>query len=297
MAETIEATVNVHTELITATVVSGSETITAIVNADPRGPVGGGGGSADLPIASQDVVVDAVVVSGFAVQTDYNGVYVRAENDGSGRGRYTNGQGAWLTHSQTVDDVDVWGFGTRLWVYPIAYAPSTSIYPWEAPSTAWLANTEDKDGDGPPTVTRATMIEWESASVRFSAGKLAPTTRNATAGELVTGSDTRLTNARTPTAHAASHATGGADEITPAAIGAATAAQGALAATAQQPYLCRSDHDGTYLYIGTAAVGTAESAAAWTIKRQLFSGTSTITTTTATGVAWTDRLEPTTTYT
>lgn len=60
---------------------------------------------------------------------------------------------------------------------------------------------------------------------------------------------------------------------------------------------CRSDHDGTYLYIGRAPQGSSESANVWTIKRQLFSGTSTITTTTATGVAWTDRLEPTTTYT
>ena len=41
--------------------------------------------------------------------------------------------------------------------------------------------------------------------------------------------DPRLTDARTPTAHAASHHTGGTDPITPANIGAATAAQGTLA--------------------------------------------------------------------
>lgn len=47
--------------------------------------------------------------------------------------------------------------------------------------------------------------------------------------------DARLSDARTPTVHAASHAVGGTDPVTVAAIGAATAAEGALAATAVQP--------------------------------------------------------------
>lgn len=41
-------------------------------------------------------------------------------------------------------------------------------------------------------------------------------------GTFCAGDDSRLSNARTPTAHAASHASGGADAITPVSIGAAT---------------------------------------------------------------------------
>lgn len=52
---------------------------------------------------------------------------------------------------------------------------------------------------------------------------------------LIDTADSRLSDARTPTAHAASHATGGGDALTPANIGAATAAQGTLADSAQQP--------------------------------------------------------------
>jgi hypothetical protein len=56
-----------------------------------------------------------------------------------------------------------------------------------------------------------------------------------------------------PDTHATSHATGGADALTPAQIGAATAAQGSLAATALQPGWTGS---GNLTTIGTLASGT-----------------------------------------
>ena len=47
--------------------------------------------------------------------------------------------------------------------------------------------------------------------------------------------DVRLSDARTPTDHAVSHGSAGSDPVRPAAIGAATSAQGSLADTAVQP--------------------------------------------------------------
>lgn len=52
---------------------------------------------------------------------------------------------------------------------------------------------------------------------------------------LINTNDSRLSDSRTPLSHAASHSSGGGDPITPASIGAATSAQGALADTAVQP--------------------------------------------------------------
>ncbi len=91
--------------------------------------------------------------------------------------------------------------------------------------TAWSAFDAVVNGQVLPTVNGLGTASTHDVS----------TGGDAAADEVVLGSDSRLDDARTPTAHAATHAAGGSDPITPASIGAATSAQGALADTAVQP--------------------------------------------------------------
>lgn len=65
------------------------------------------------------------------------------------------------------------------------------------------------------SATGASVHGLGSASV-----KDAPASGDATSGQVVLGSDTRLTDARTPSAHKTSHATGGTDALTASDIGA-----------------------------------------------------------------------------
>jgi hypothetical protein len=71
------------------------------------------------------------------------------------------------------------------------------------------------------------------------------------AGKVTQGNDSRLSDARTPTAHAASHLPGGSDALTTAAAGTIT--PGSSAATGTAASFARSDHTHTVPAFGTIA--------------------------------------------
>ena len=88
-------------------------------------------------------------------------------------------------------------------------------------------------------------------------------------GGLVASDDSRLTDARTPTAHAATHADGGDDEITPAAIGA----EPALGNPASSGYVLSSTAAGVRSWIAAAASSVSLSLAqTWTALQTFSAG-------------------------
>jgi hypothetical protein len=107
----------------------------------------------------------------------------------------------------------------------------------------------------------------------YTSGLNLPEPSGAASG--VRNDDTRLSNARTPTTHASSHATGGSDAITPAAIGAAvrlvetSGAAKTSAYTAAVGELVRVDDSGGNVTITAPPCSTG---AVWGIRKVVSSG-------------------------
>lgn len=88
-----------------------------------------------------------------------------------------------------------------------------------------IVNGITPDNSGAITLTAANVgaLTQSTADARYDAiGAAATETTRAEAAEatLLPKTDPSVTNARTPTAHASTHATGGSDPVTPASIGA-----------------------------------------------------------------------------
>ena len=73
-------------------------------------------------------------------------------------------------------------------------------------------------GDNVPCITVAngaiTAVSNRSLGLGTASGYNVPAAGNATSGQVVLGSDTRLTDSRTPTAHASTHTSAGSDPLT-----------------------------------------------------------------------------------
>jgi len=79
------------------------------------------------------------------------------------------------------------------------------------------------DGKLSKTANLSDLGNINTARSNLGLGGAALLNVGSAAGTVAAGDDSRLTNARTPTAHAASHASGSSDPITPASIGALAA--------------------------------------------------------------------------
>jgi len=97
-------------------------------------------------------------------------------------------------------------------------APRAHVHPCSEITTGTMAVARL-----PVATALANGINRPGAGLAISSGEVTPDF-GTNANEVCEGNDSRLTDARTPTAHETTHQTGGSDALTPAGIGAATAA-------------------------------------------------------------------------
>lgn len=191
---------------------SSSTDVVKIIERGPQGPAGPAGAGASswndltgkpatFPPSThyhqpEEIFCDAVYVSGSTLSGgELNGVYLRDGSD-NGKGIYKQANGGCIFW----DDDGAWTLGNYAQTSSFFGSDGDTVYPWDAASEAPWDLGVDGDGDV-PTIEQATLEQIQFEQAKDSITTRAPKTGNATADQVVLGSDTRLTNARTPTAH------------------------------------------------------------------------------------------------
>jgi hypothetical protein len=170
------------------------------------------GGSDVLELDSQQILVDSVFLSSSV--PNIAGVYLHVGRD-NGKGIYENAE--YRSYFWWDSDLSKWFLANSSDVNLFESSQDT-LFPWQ--SSPWTPISPQM---GTIDVHQAQLFDISDQSVNNPSLLRTPKSGNATSNELVLGSDTRLTNARTPTTHASTHHTGGSDALTPASISAAPA--------------------------------------------------------------------------
>ena len=163
------------------------------------------GGSDVLELDSQQILVDSVFVS--TALSNLAGIYLRNGSD-NGKALYENAE--YRSYFWWDSDLSKWFLANSNDVN-LFQSSSNTTFPWQG--TSWAAISPQT---GSIDVDQAQLFDVSDQSIGNPSLLRTPKSGNATSTELVLGSDTRLTNSRTPSstlAHAASHATGGTDAV------------------------------------------------------------------------------------
>jgi hypothetical protein len=133
-------------------------------------------------------VADTTLSSG-----EPNGIYFRDGSD-NGKAIYKSSQGYAIWWD---DGEEEWALGNVPQTAKYYIGTGDTTYPWQA--TSWALGPQ---GSGEvPVVDQALLSNFQRNAAQDSVSTRTPKTGNASSTEVVLGSDTRLTNSRTPTSH------------------------------------------------------------------------------------------------
>jgi hypothetical protein len=148
------------------------------------------GGSDVLELDSQQILVDSVFLS--ASVPNIAGVYLHVGQD-NGKGIYENAE--YRSYFWWDSDLSKWFLANSSDVNLFESSQDT-LFPWQ--SSPWTPISPQM---GTIDVNQAQLFDISDQSVNNPSLLRTPKSGNATSTELVLGSDTRLTDARTPTSH------------------------------------------------------------------------------------------------